>query len=74
MGGQTASVGNRVDVPGYVFVNLGARYQLDLDHHSAVLCIEIANVTNAYGFGVQSDGGISPLWPRRAWAYLVVDL
>jgi iron complex outermembrane recepter protein len=74
VGGQAASVDNRVEIPGFAVVNLGARYRLDLDHHSAVLRIELGNVTNAYSFGVQSDGGIAPISPRRAWAYLVVDL
>jgi iron complex outermembrane recepter protein len=73
-GNETASVDNRVDVPGYVVVTLGARYKLDLDHHSALLRVEVGNVTNAYSFNVQSDGGISPQAARRVWAYLVIDL
>lgn len=74
LGSEMASVDNRVEIPSYVIVNLGARYRMDLDHHSAVLRVEFGNVTNTYGWNVQNDGGILPMVLRRAWAYLVVDL
>ena len=71
---QAASIDNGLGVPGYVVVTLGARYKLDLDDHSALLCLRFGNVINAYYFNVQSDGGVSPQAAGRAWAYLVVDL
>ena len=73
-GEQAASVDNRVVVPSYAVVTLGARYRIDLDHRTATVRVELGNVTNTTVFAVQSDGGISPEAPRRAWVYLDLDL
>jgi hypothetical protein len=47
---------------------------MSLGHHAATLRLQILNVTNTLNWSVQSDGGLNSFSPRRAWAYLIVDL
>lgn len=74
MGSRVATVNNSVDIPGYRFVDVGARYHMSLGQHSASLRLQVLNVTNTLNWTVQGDGGLDSFSPRRAWAYIIVDL
>lgn len=73
-GSRVASVDNRIDIPGFDTLDLGARYHFSLDQHSATLRIQVFNVTNSLNWGISNDGGLSRTSARRAWAYLMLDL
>ena len=72
-GARPASVDNRVQIAGYSTLDVGARYKIPLEHPSMVLRVQVLNVTNSYNWNVGSDGGLWPLEPRRALAYLIID-
>lgn len=74
MGSRAASIDNRVVIPGYNLLDVGGRYQMSLGGRSATLRFQVLNVTNHLSLGVQNDGGLASFSPRRAWAYLIVDL
>lgn len=72
--GRPASVDNALEIPGYATITLGARYRMDLDNHATTIRIDVANVGNTYSWYVGNDGGLTPIPPRRIWAYITVDL
>lgn len=74
MGSRAASIDNRVVIPGYNYLDVGSRYQMSLGGHSVTLRLQVLNVTNHMNWVVQSDGGLASFFPRRAWAYVIVDL
>lgn len=71
---RVASVDNRLQIPGYTTMDVGARYRMAFGDHSATLRVQVMNTTNTLNWVVQSDGGLAPLLSRRAWAYLILDL
>jgi iron complex outermembrane recepter protein len=72
-GSRPASVDNRVQIGGYSTLDVGAHYKIPIGHPSMTLRVQVLNVTDRYNWYVGSDGGLSPLEPRRALAYLVSD-
>ena len=74
VGNRAASLDNRTRIPGYAELDLGARYQMTFAQLPATLRVQVLNVTNTLNWSVESDGGLTGQPPRRAWAYLVVDL
>jgi iron complex outermembrane recepter protein len=72
-GSRTASLDNRIAIPGYSTLDLGARYRFNLYQHSATFRTQLLNVTNTLNWSVSGDGGLSRLSGRRAWAYLIID-
>jgi iron complex outermembrane receptor protein len=73
-GSRMVRVDNRAEIPGYLTLDLGMRYRIDVGQLATVLRVQILNATNSYNWYVGSDGGMQATEPRRAWAYLTVDL
>ena len=46
-------------ISGYALLDLGARYQFNLEKHSTTLRMQVLDVTNTLSWGVASDGGLS---------------
>ena len=73
-GPQAASLDNRARVRAATAFDLGARYRFSMGRVPATLRVQLINVTDELSWYVGSDGGLQPVEPRRATAYLVVDL
>jgi iron complex outermembrane recepter protein len=69
-----STIDNRVEVPARARLDLGGRYQFRLAKLNAAARLQVANVLDARGFGVDGPGAYSPYGPRSASAYLTVDL
>lgn len=73
-GAQAASLDNKVRVGASTAVDLGARYRFSVGRAPATLRVQVVNVTDEFSWYVGSDGGLQPVEPRRATAYVIVDL
>lgn len=70
---RAASRDNAVILPGYTLVDLGARYRFKLGDASAMLRLQIANVTDAYYYSVLGGNTYGLTDGRRATLFLAVD-
>jgi len=74
-GARVARVDNRAAVGGYGTLDLGIRYRMRWGkRYSGTLRVQVTNVGDIANWFVTSDGGVQLIEPRRASAYLVVDL
>jgi len=72
-GWASADVANTVRVPGYLKVDLGARYKFTLSGATTSLRVQLLNIANTFGWLVADGGGLTPLSPRTLQSYLTVD-
>ena len=72
-GSRMVRADDRAEVGGYGTLDLGARYRLRWGQNSGTLRVQVTNVANSFNWYVATDGGVQPIEPRRASAYLVVD-
>jgi iron complex outermembrane receptor protein len=68
-----ASFDDRLRVPAFSTLDLGARYRFRFGQFPATLRVQVVNVTDQFNWYVADDGGLTPVEPRRALAYLTVD-
>jgi iron complex outermembrane receptor protein len=73
-GRRMARVDNRTEIPSYATLDLGMRYRMTFGRLGTVLRVQLLNATNTYNWYEGNDGGLIAIEPRRAWAYLTVDL
>lgn len=73
-GARMARTDNSVQISGYSTLDLGARYLMSIGHHTTTLRVQVLNVTDSANWYVGNDGGLLPIEPRRALAYLILDL
>ena len=74
IGNRVASTDNRTRIPSYATLDIGARYEMHSGQHPITLRIQVLNITNSLNWAVDTDGALEALPPRRAWAYVIIDL
>jgi iron complex outermembrane receptor protein len=71
---ETATVSNRVEVPGRTQVDIGGRYRFKLASRSALVRVQIVNLFDVQGFDLRGAGAYGPIPGRLLQGYLTVDL
>jgi len=71
--GQVASNDNRLSIKGITQLNLGVRYAFRVNATSMSARAQVYNVTNAFGWGVNTSGSLWTRNPRRLQASLAID-
>ena len=64
---------NLLKVPGFTQLNLGARYVFTSAEVPASVRLQVQNVTNAFGWGVNSSGNFYTRSPRKVSVALAAD-
>ncbi len=64
---------NLLKVPGFTQLNLGARYVFTYAEVPASVRLQMQNVTNAFGWGVNSSGNFYTRSPRKVSVALAAD-
>ena len=71
---ETATVSNRVEVPGRTQVDIGGRYRFKLASRNVLLRLQIVNLFDVEGFDLRGAGAYGPIPGRLVQGYLTVDL
>ena len=71
---ETATVGNRAQIPVRTIVDLGGRYRFNLGGNRALLRVQVTNVFDAKGFDLRSAGSYLAMPGRLLQAYVTVDI
>lgn len=70
---ETATVSNRVEVPGRTQVDIGGRYRFRLAGNSALLRVQITNLFDVQGYDVRGAGAYGPIPGRLFQGYVTMD-
>ena len=71
---ETATVGNRAQIPVRTIVDLGGRYRFNLGGNRALLRVQVTNVFDAKSFDLRSAGSYLAMPGRLLQAYVTVDI
>jgi len=74
LGAIPASQDNRLKVPPSATLDIGGRYEFNFGRFPATLRLQLLNATNTFTWYVVDTNGFQPLEPRRALAYLSLDM
>lgn len=72
-GGRAARIDNTLFIPERAIVDLGARYRFKMGRTPAVLRVQVANLTNVFGWNVTGGGGFQFIASRRINMSLSAD-
>lgn len=72
-GDRAARIDNTLFIPERAIVDLGARYRFKMGRTPAVLRVQIANLTNVFGWNVTGGGGFQFIASRRINMSLSAD-
>ena len=74
IGDRVASVNNKVVVPARSVVDLGARYQFDVNGNPTTIRLKWFNIFNKFGYRVLGDHTFQANQARNVSVYLATDL
>jgi iron complex outermembrane receptor protein len=72
-GERVASSDNRLELPEYTLVDLGARYRLRMGRAPATLRVQVSNITDEFAWSVFANNSFGLMDGRRYSALLFVD-
>jgi iron complex outermembrane receptor protein len=70
---ETATVSNRVEIPGRTQVDIGGRYRFRLANRNALLRLQITNLFDVEGYDLRGAGAYGPIPGRLFQGYVTVD-
>jgi iron complex outermembrane recepter protein len=71
---ETATVSNKVEIPGRTQVDIGGRYRFKLAGNGALFRVQVSNLFDVQGFDLRGAGAFGPIPGRLVQGYLTVDL
>ena len=70
---ETATVSNRVEIPGRTQVDIGGRYRFRLADRNALLRLQITNLFDVEGYDLRGAGAYGAIPGRLVQGYVTVD-
>ena len=70
---ETATVSNRVEIPGRTQVDIGGRYRFRLAERNALLRLQITNLFDVEGYDLRGAGAYGAIPGRLVQGYVTVD-
>lgn len=70
---ETATVSNRVEIPGRTQVDIGGRYRFQLAERNALLRLQITNLFDVEGYDLRGAGAYGAIPGRLFQGYMTVD-
>ena len=70
---ETATVSNRVQIPGRARVDVGGRYRFRLGGKAALFRVQVTNLFDGDGFEQRGAGAYGPIEGRQVQGYVTVD-
>jgi iron complex outermembrane receptor protein len=70
---ETATVSNRVEIPGRTQVDIGGRYRFRLADRNALLRLQITNLFDVEGYDLRGAGAYGAIPGRLFQGYVTVD-
>ena len=70
---ETATVSNRVEIPGRTQVDIGGRYRFRLADRTALLRLQITNLFDVEGYDLRGAGAYGAIPGRLVQGYVTVD-
>ena len=70
---ETATVSNRVQIPGRARVDVGGRYRFRLGGKAVLFRVQVTNLFDGDGFEQRGAGAYGPIEGRQVQGYVTVD-
>lgn len=70
---ETATVSNRVEIPGRTQIDIGGRYRFRLADRNALLRLQITNLFDVEGYDLRGAGAYGAIPGRLFQGYMTVD-